>query len=76
MQPALLDTVIGDRGQRLLHLTFQRIFQILQRTPFLQLLVFLVHHPESDFQVIGHLIPLPGLAVDSHAGHPPQLALQ
>ena len=26
--------------------------------------------------MIGHLIPLPGLAVNSHAGHPPQFALK
>ena len=76
MQPALLDAVISDRRQRLLNFALQRLFQRLQRAPFLQLLVFIIHHPESDFQVIGHLIPLPGFAVDGHAGHPPQFALE
>ena len=76
MQPALLNTVISDRRQRLLHFALQGVFQRLQPAPFLQLLVFIIHHPESDFQVIGHLIPLPGFAVDGHAGHLTQLALQ
>ncbi len=76
MQPALLDAIISDRRQRLLNFALQRLFQRLQRAPFLQLLVFIIHHPESDFQVIGHLIPLPGFAVDGHAGHLTQLALQ
>ncbi len=76
MQPALLDAVIGHRRQRLLNFALQRVFQRLQRAPFLKLLVFVIHHPEGDFQVIGHLIPLPGLAVDGHAGHLTQLTLQ
>ena len=39
MQPALLNTVISDRRQRLLHFALQGVFQRLQRAPFLQLLV-------------------------------------
>ncbi len=50
MQPALLNTVISDRRQRLLHFALQGVFQRLQRAPFLQLLVFIIHHPEGDFR--------------------------
>ena len=51
-------------GQGLLHFAFQRLFQRGERTAFLQLLVFIVHHAEGDFQVIGHLIPVPVFAVN------------
>ncbi|MNI46364.1 hypothetical protein D3C73_1008240 [compost metagenome] len=76
MQPALFDAVIRHRRQRFLHFAFQRVFQRLQRTTFLQLLVFIIHHPEGDFQVIGHLIPVPVVAVNGNASHPAQFALQ
>ncbi len=38
--------------------------------------LFRGHHPEGDFQMIGHLIPVPVLAVNRHACHPTQLTLQ
>ena len=76
MQPALLDAVVGHRRERLLDFAFQRLFQLAQGTPFQQLFVFIVHHAEGDFQVIGHLIPVPVVAVDGGAGHAAELALQ
>ncbi|MNS48346.1 hypothetical protein D3C72_809130 [compost metagenome] len=76
MQPALLDTVIGNRRERLLHFAFQRLFQLRQRTAFVELFVFIIHHPEGDFQVIGYLIPVPGFAVNGHTCHASKLFLK
>ncbi len=75
MQPALLDAVIGHRRERLLHFALQALLQRRQVTPLLQLAVFVIHHPEADLQVIGHLLPLPRLAIDGDAGHATQFAL-
>ena len=76
VQPALLNAVISHRRERLLDFTFQRLFQLRQRTAFEQLFVFIVHHAECDFQVIGHLIPVPVVAVDGGPGHAAELTLQ
>ncbi len=76
MQPALLDAVIRHRRERLLHFAFQRIFKLGERTPFLQFLVFVIHHAKRDFQMLGHLIPMPVFPVDRDAGHPAQFTLQ
>ncbi len=76
MQPALFDPVVGHGRESLLHFAFQRVFQLGKRTTFLQLFVFLVDDAEADFQVIGHLIPVPVFPVNGHARHPAQFALQ
>ncbi|MNE45858.1 hypothetical protein D3C80_1401710 [compost metagenome] len=69
MQTALLDTVVRHRRERLLHFAFQGIFQFGQRTAFVQLFVFVIHNAEGDFQMVGHLIPVPGFAVNRYPRH-------
>ncbi|MNV52584.1 hypothetical protein D3C71_1446840 [compost metagenome] len=76
MQSALLDTIVRNRRERLLHFAFQRILEFSQRAAFVELFVFVIHYPEGDFQMIGHLIPVPGFAVNGHPRHTAQLFLQ
>ncbi len=76
VQPALLDTVVRHGRQGFLHFALQGVLQFRKRAAFQQLFVFIVHHAEGDFQVIGHLIPVPVVAVDGGPGHASELTLQ